>query len=110
MEKSKADAFQVKIKILASKMKVMIEDQKSIEKNLTCIEDDMKTATEERKKKLQELYDDEMKYSRELSTHKQVYGIGGPTILSALTQQKTLMENCALVLSECENNDNENGR
>ena len=54
MEKSKGEAFQVKIKTLSSKMKNMIEDQNKIEKNLAAIENDMRTAVEERKKKLQE--------------------------------------------------------
>ncbi len=107
MEKSKAEAFQIKIKTLSSKVKMMIEDQNRIEDNLTSVENDMRNAAEERKKKLQELYDEEVKYSQELMTHKQVYGAGGPTILSALSQQKTLMENCALVLSECESTEKE---
>jgi len=102
MEKAKAETFRMKINTLSSKMKIMIEDQNRIEKNLVNIEDDMKNASEERKKKLQELYDEEVKYSQELMTHKQVYGAGGPTVLSALSQQKILMENCSVVLSECD--------
>ena len=102
MEKSKAEAYQMRIRTLSSKMNLMIEDQKNIHMSLSKIENDMKAASEGRKMKLQGLYDEEMKYSRELATQKQVYGSGGPTILAALDQQKTLMDNCVLVLSECE--------
>ena len=102
LEKSKVESFHLKIKSISSRMKVMIEDQKNIGSSLVSIEEAMKIASEQRKKKLQELYDEEMKYTNQLASFKQLYGAGGPTILSALNQQKDMMENCALVLKECE--------
>ena len=102
MEKSKYDALQVKVRTLASKMNVMIEDQVHIQKSLEEIENDAKAQLEKRKAKLQELYDEEIKYSKELASLKQVYGVEGPVILSALQEQKNMMENCVVVLSECE--------
>ena len=83
-------------------MNVMIEDQVHIQKSLEEIENDAKAQLEKRKAKLQELYDEEIKYSKELASLKQVYGVEGPVILSALQEQKNMMENCVVVLSECE--------
>ena len=104
LEKSKAEAFQMKIKTLSYKMNSMVEDQAKIQTSLASIEKDLQTASQQRMKKLQELYDDEMKCTNELMALKQVYGVAGPTILQALDQQKNLMENCKHVLSECEDN------
>ena len=106
MEKSKAETFQMKVKTLSSKMKSMIEDQKFIQNSLGSIENDMKAASDARKKKLKELHDEEMKYSNDLMMHKKVYGPTGPTVLSALHQQKNMMDNCLLVLSECDDKEN----
>ncbi len=107
MEKSKAETVQTKIKTLSSKISMMIEDQTRIEKSLTSIENDMKGAAEKRVLKLQELLEEEMKYTKEAKALTHVYGAGGgPTMLEALNQQRQIMENCALVLSECENKEN----
>ena len=84
----------------------MIEDQKFIQNSLGSIENDMKAASDARKKKLKELHDEEMKYSNDLMMHKKVYGPTGPTVLSALHQQKNMMDNCLLVLSECDDKEN----
>ncbi len=106
MERSRNDAFQMRITTLTSKMKSMIEDQQRIQASLKTIENDMKAASEARKKKLRELYDEELNYSKELMAHKQVYGPSGPTVLSALHQQKVMMDNCMMVISECEDKEN----
>ena len=107
MEKSKAEAFQMRIRTLSSKMNMMIEDQHRIETSLASIEKGMTEAAERRKEKLRELYDEEVKYSKELTALKKVYGTGGPTILSSLSEQKNMMETCVLVLSECEDKEND---
>lgn len=107
MEKSKAETVQTKIKTLSSKISMMIEDQTRIEKSLTSIENDMKGAAEKRMFKLQELLEEELKYAKEAKALTHVYGAGGgPTMLEALNQQRQIMENCALVLSECEDKEN----
>lgn len=105
-EKERAESFQMKIKTLSSRMTLMIEDQINMERSLATIENDMNSASEKRKKKLQELFDEEMKYTKELMTKQKVYGEVGPTIRAALNQQKSIMESCVLVLSECEDKEN----
>ena len=83
-------------------MTLMIEDQINMERILATIENDTNFALEKRKKKLQQLFDEEIKYTKELMTKQKVYGEVGPTIHAALNQQKSIMESCVLMLSECE--------
>ncbi len=107
-EKNTVGEYKLRITSLQTKMKDMSRVQENITKSLEALEADAQKASELRRKKLQALFDEEMKEQRELKEMKKVYGnlLGGPTIREALAQQKNLMKNCEAVLEDCEVRDN----
>ena len=110
-EKMAIDEYKLRITTLQSKMTDMSYSQEKIYQSLESIEADAKKASDARRQKLQALFDDELKDSREMADLKRVYGkmAGGPTIREALVQQKNLMKNCEVVLEECDARDDVDG-
>ncbi len=106
-EKMAIDEYRLRINTLQSRMTDLSYSQEKIYQSLESIEADAKKASEARRQKLQALFDDELKDSREMTDLKRVYGkmMGGPTIREALVQQKNLMRNCEAVLEECDATD-----
>lgn len=105
------DEYKLRINSLQSKMTDMSYSQEKIYQSLESLEADAKRASEARRQKLQTLFDDELKDSREMADLKKVYGkmMGGPTIREALVQQKNLMKNCESVLADCNTRDDVDG-
>lgn len=96
--------YRMRITTLKSQMVNMSSYQGRISTSLQSIETDMKRNSDARRAKLQALFDEELRDSRELMEMKKVYGkmLGGPTIGEAVVQQKNLMKNCEAVLDECD--------
>ena len=110
-EKESIDDYKRRINDLQTKMSTLANTQQNIFTNLESIEADARKASEARRLKLQSLFDDELKDSRETTELKKVYGkmLGGPTIREALVQQKNLMKNCEAVLEDCDTRDDVDG-
>lgn len=106
--KNRADAMQSEARELSKSFKVMRQEQEHILANLTMVEEDIDNASRARKKKLQAMFDEEMKYSMENVEMGRVGNggagdsYGGLSVRQKIEEQKELMEKCDDILAECE--------
>lgn len=101
-----AEALVAEARELAKSMRVMRQEQEHILANLSLVEEDIGNSSRARKKKLQAMFDEEMKYSMENvemnRVDSAVNGCNGLSVRQKLEEQKSLMERCDDILADCE--------
>merc|ERR1712157_348240 len=94
-KKATFEKLEIESKELLKSFRVMRQDQENIVAILLLLEDHLKIASEARKKKLQVMFDEEMRYSMESAELKKtIAGPNGLTVREKLAQQRTLMMKC----------------
>jgi hypothetical protein len=93
-----AEALRMKANTVANSIAGMAAEQDRLVEHTIAVESEVREESDARKKKLQAMFDDEMKASLDSVETKRVHGTC--SVRDALDQQKSLMKNCLEVLDE----------